>query len=78
MHCTYGTIYCAHAHPLLKLDPNGHRLGTGKVALLEHFAEIGSTSAAAKKMEMSYRRTWLLFDELNQMFANLCVETARR
>ena len=62
--------------PLLKLDFNGHRLGAGKVALLEHIAETGSISAAAKKMEMSYRRAWLLIDELNQMFTKPCVETS--
>ncbi len=62
--------------PLLKLDFNGHRLGAGKVELLEHIAETGSISGAAKKMKMSYRRAWLLIDELNQMFAKPCVESS--
>ena len=62
--------------PILKLDFKGHRLGAGKVALLEHVVETGSISQAAKKMEMSYRRAWLLIDELNQMFAKPCVETS--
>ena len=62
--------------PLLKLDFNGHRLGAGKVELLEHVAETGSISGAAKKMDMSYRRAWLLIDELNQMFAKPCVESS--
>lgn len=62
--------------PLLKLDFDGHRLGAGKVELLEHIVATGSISAAAKKMKMSYRRAWLLIDELNQMFAKPCVETA--
>ena len=61
--------------PLLKLDFNGHRLGAGKVELLEHIVETGSISQAAKKMQMSYRRAWLLIDELNQMFAEPCVES---
>ena len=61
---------------LLKLDFNGHRLGAGKVELLEHVVETGSISGAAKKMEMSYRRAWLLIDELNQMFAKPCVESS--
>lgn len=61
---------------LLKLDFNGHRLGAGKVELLEHIVETGSISAAAKKMKMSYRRAWLLIDELNQMFAKPCVESS--
>jgi molybdate transport system regulatory protein len=61
---------------LLKLDFNGHRLGAGKITLLEHIAQTGSISQAAKKMKMSYRRAWLLIDELNHMFEKPCVETA--
>ncbi len=60
----------------LKLDFNGHRLGAGKVELLERIVETGSISQAAKTMKMSYRRAWLLIDELNQMFSKPCVETA--
>ena len=41
-------------------------LGPGKVALLEAVREHGSISAAARSMEMSYRRAWLLIDELNR------------
>jgi len=60
---------------LLKIDFDGHRLGAGKVRLLELVAETGSISKAAKEMEMSYRRAWLLVDELNTMFAKPVVET---
>ena len=52
------------------------RLGPGKVRLLELIAETGSISAAARQMEMSYRRAWLLIDEVNGIFGNLVVETA--
>ncbi len=62
--------------PVLKLDFNGHRLGPGKIELLQHIADNGSISQAAKKMKMSYRRAWLLVDELNQMFATPCVESS--
>lgn len=41
-------------------------LGPGKVALLEAVREHGSISAAARSMQMSYRRAWLLMDELNR------------
>jgi molybdate transport system regulatory protein len=41
-------------------------LGPGKVALLEAVHEHGSISAAARSLEMSYRRAWLLIDELNR------------
>lgn len=41
-------------------------LGPGKVALLEAVREHGSISAAARHLKMSYRRAWLLMDELNR------------
>lgn len=62
--------------PLLKIDFSGHRLGPGKIELLEHIVETGSITHAAKKMAMSYRRGWLLIDELNSMFGSAIVETS--
>jgi molybdate transport system regulatory protein len=44
------------------------RLGPGKVALLEAIAATGSISAAGRSHKMSYRRAWLLIDELNRLF----------
>jgi molybdate transport system regulatory protein len=41
-------------------------LGPGKVSLLEAVREHGSISAAARSMNMSYRRAWLLMDQLNR------------
>ncbi|MFM0736172.1 LysR family transcriptional regulator [Paraburkholderia xenovorans] len=41
-------------------------LGPGKVELLEAIREYGSISAAARSLGMSYRRAWLLVDELNR------------
>ncbi|WP_414441946.1 winged helix-turn-helix domain-containing protein [Burkholderia sp. 22PA0106] len=41
-------------------------LGPGKVTLLEAVHEHGSISAAARHLGMSYRRAWLLIDELNR------------
>jgi molybdate transport system regulatory protein len=43
-------------------------LGPGKIALMELISEHGSISAAGKEMGMSYRRAWLLVDEINQIF----------
>ncbi len=61
----------------LKVDfGTGVRLGPGKVRLLECIAETGSISAAARVMEMSYRRAWLLVEELNGIFGRPVVETA--
>jgi molybdate transport system regulatory protein len=45
------------------------RLGAGKIALLESIDETGSISAAGRAHRMSYRRAWLLVDELNRLFA---------
>ncbi|MHB8285701.1 MAG: winged helix-turn-helix domain-containing protein [Caulobacteraceae bacterium] len=60
----------------LRIDfGEGRALGPGKVQLLELVGETGSISAAARKMEMSYRRAWLLVDALNQMFAAPVVTT---
>ena len=44
------------------------RLGPGKIALLEAIAATGSISGAGRKHKMSYRRAWLLVDELNKLF----------
>ncbi len=51
----------------LNLARNG-RLGPGKVALLENIASHGSISAAARRMNMSYKRAWDLVEELNTLF----------
>jgi molybdate transport system regulatory protein len=44
-------------------------LGPGKIALLEHIGASGSLSQAARDLGMSYRRAWLLLDDLNHAFA---------
>lgn len=41
-------------------------IGPGKADLLEAIRDTGSISAAGRKLGMSYRRAWLLVDELNQ------------
>ena len=48
----------------------GRILGPGKVDLLEAIDRTGSISAAGRDMGMSYRRAWILVDELNRMFAS--------
>lgn len=60
----------------LRIDfANGCQIGHGKVRLLELIAEHGSISRAAKQIGMSYRRAWLLVDELNHMFKAPVIET---
>ncbi|SAL60288.1 ModE family transcriptional regulator [Caballeronia arvi] len=41
-------------------------IGPGKISLLEAVRKHGSISAAARSLDMSYRRAWLLIDELNR------------
>ncbi|WP_377276144.1 winged helix-turn-helix domain-containing protein [Rhizobium sp. R86522] len=53
----------------LRIDlSNGARLGPGKAQLLLLIEEHGSIRAAGAAMGMSYRRAWLLADEINRMF----------
>jgi len=44
---------------------SGDRIGPGKIALLEAISKSGSISAAARTLDMSYRRAWLLVEEIN-------------
>jgi molybdate transport system regulatory protein len=54
----------------LRLDfDEGRRLGPGKIALLESIRDTGSISAAGRALQMSYRRAWLLVEDMNSMFA---------
>jgi molybdate transport system regulatory protein len=54
----------------LRLDFDaGRRLGPGKIALLEAIRDTGSISGGGRAHKMSYRRAWLLVEELNTMFA---------
>ena len=43
-------------------------LGPGKTDLLQAVNQTGSISAAARAMGMSYKRAWLLIDEMNRHF----------
>ena len=50
------------------------RFGPGKARLLELIRDTGSISGAGRALGMSYRRAWLLTDELNQLFGVPLVE----
>jgi molybdate transport system regulatory protein len=53
----------------IRIDlPSGDRIGPGKIALLEAIRATGSISAGARSLGMSYRRAWLLVEEINQAF----------
>ncbi|MDX1668181.1 MAG: LysR family transcriptional regulator [Limnobacter sp.] len=51
-------------------------LGPGKADLLEAIYETGSISAAARSMNMSYKRAWDLVNVMNTRFEQLLVDTA--
>jgi molybdate transport system regulatory protein len=54
----------------LRIDFGPHSsIGPGKIALLERIEATGSLSQAARELGMSYRRAWLLVDDLNHALA---------
>lgn len=55
---------------------NGVRIGPGKVAVLEEIDRTGSISAAGRALAMSYRRTWLLIEEMNVGLGKPVVDTS--
>ena len=65
-------------NPLLsiRLDlANGGRIGPGKIALLEAIRAKGSISEAARDLGMSYRRAWMLVDQINETLREPAVST---
>lgn len=51
--------------------------GPGKADLLEAIEKTGSIAAAAREMNMSYRRAWLLADAMNRSFRSPLIVTDR-
>ena len=65
----------AKTHLSIRIDlASGDRIGPGKIALLEAIRSTGSISAAARSLGMSYRRAWLLVEELNRVFGEPLVK----
>jgi molybdate transport system regulatory protein len=52
---------------------SGRALGPGKVRLLEAIEKTGSISQAGKALGMSYRRAWLLVDDMNNCFRDAVI-----
>jgi molybdate transport system regulatory protein len=50
-------------------------LGPGKIRLLETIDRAGSISEAGRSLKMSYRRAWLLVDDMNGCFRAPVVAT---
>jgi molybdate transport system regulatory protein len=52
-----------------RVDFGSHcSVGIGKIELLEAIARTGSLTRAAREMRMSYRRAWLLLEDMNVSF----------
>jgi molybdate transport system regulatory protein len=67
----------AHAEFHLRVVKGRTRaIGPGKIALLEAIRDTGSISAAARRLRMSYRRAWMLVDDLNRRLAKPVVQAA--
>ena len=61
----------------IRLDlTSGDRIGPGKIALLEAIRSTGSISAAARQLGMSYRRAWLLVEQVNDALREPAVTAA--
>lgn len=52
-------------------------LGPGKADLLERIRDTGSIAAAGRSMSMSYKRAWMLVEEMNAAFREALVESSR-
>jgi len=53
----------------------GQSIGPGKMRLLEAVAETGSISSAGRALGMSYRRAWILIEQMNLGFRRKVVTT---
>ena len=60
----------ASARLTLRIDLDEDRaVGPGKIRLLEAIRDTGSISKAGIALGMSYRRAWLLVDDMNKCFS---------
>ena len=67
----YATVMAkrTRAELWIKLSlPGIGQIGPGKMELLRQIDDHDSIAAAARAMNMSYRRAWLLIDEMNKLF----------
>lgn len=52
-------------------------IGPGKAELLGRIRDTGSIAAAGRQMDMSYKRAWMLVEEMNAAFVEPLVLSAR-
>ncbi|HKM68979.1 MAG TPA: LysR family transcriptional regulator [Stellaceae bacterium] len=64
-----GATHVATARLTLRVDLGEDRaVGPGKIRLLEAIRDTGSITKAGIALGMSYRRAWLLVDDMNKCF----------
>lgn len=63
-------------HLRIRLDGET-AIGPGKADLLEGIRETGSIAGAGRRMNMSYKRAWLLVESMNRCFREPVVDTMR-
>jgi len=52
-------------------------IGPGKAALLDAISETGSISAAGRKLNMSYRKAWMVVKDMNRFFKEPVVDASK-
>ncbi|HEX4635629.1 MAG TPA: LysR family transcriptional regulator [Rhizomicrobium sp.] len=57
-----------HLSIRIDFEPSGSALGPGMAQLLERVDALGSIRRAAASMDMSYRKAWLLIQEIQKTF----------
>ena len=66
--------HMVEARLTLRVDFGANRsIGPGKVRLLEAIGRTGSISQAGRDLGMSYRRAWLLIDDMRRCFRQAVV-----
>ena len=71
-----GATNVAAARLTLRVDLGKDRaVGPGKIRLLEAIRDTGSITKAGIALGMSYRRAWLLVDDMNNCFREPVVAT---
>jgi molybdate transport system regulatory protein len=73
---TMAAMLSSHSLQLRLILDDVIAFGPGKASLLQSIERTGSISAAAREMGMSYRRAWLLIEDMNRCFRQPLVETA--
>ena len=77
--CHIGAGFLSDTRLTLRVDFGASRsIGPGKIRLLEAIGRTGSISRAGRALGMSYRRAWLLIDDMNRCFRHAVVRASRK